>query len=360
MEEGIEEDPTLDLLEEDFRPSNCLQTFTSILDACLVTQLFLRLTLRDDNSPHFIKAFESWKQSLMYAKIHNRKEMGNLQVFQGDRQNCQHQSSSWLKSNLPAKAKHLIFQVIDKTGLWLTTTELHMADFASKFDGPNASLYRKPKPLDYSTRLPQPPKPAFRGLRQQKLIKMPLRQPATNSCKKRKSIQKANLAVKQGAHISPYTEFLMCHPSRIPRSRDPNNLKKTVASELLKDEIIVVHARNLLIVRAQVLKTDAKKDTFLKETDLSSIMANAKFFSISSIARVLKFYWFDRLESDRRVPITALLGRDIFLYQINFCVIEPHKLIAPVLVPSVYFSDGTKHEASEIQSFEDECGPPLI
>uniref|UniRef100_A0A0V0H7X3 Putative ovule protein n=1 Tax=Solanum chacoense TaxID=4108 RepID=A0A0V0H7X3_SOLCH len=47
----------------------------------------------------------------------------------------------------------------------------------------------------------------------------------------------------------PYTEFLMCHPSRIPRSRDPNNLKKTVASELLKHEIIVVHARNLLIVR---------------------------------------------------------------------------------------------------------------
>lgn len=65
---------------------------------------------------------------------------------------------------------------------------------------------------------------------------------------KSKSIQKGNLAVKRGAHISPFTEFLMCHPSRIPRSRDPNNLKKTVAFELLEDEIIVVHARNLLIV----------------------------------------------------------------------------------------------------------------
>lgn len=66
---------------------------------------------------------------------------------------------------------------------------------------------------------------------------------------KSQRIQKGNLAVQRGAHISPYTEFLMCHPSRIPRSTDPNNLKKTVASELLKDEIIAVHARNLLIVR---------------------------------------------------------------------------------------------------------------
>lgn len=38
--------------------------------------------------------------------------MGNLQVFQGDWQNCQHQGSSWLKPNLPAKAKHLMYKTL--------------------------------------------------------------------------------------------------------------------------------------------------------------------------------------------------------------------------------------------------------
>lgn len=38
----------LDLLEADFRPSDCLGLLTNSLNACLVTQLFLRLTLRVD------------------------------------------------------------------------------------------------------------------------------------------------------------------------------------------------------------------------------------------------------------------------------------------------------------------------
>ena len=48
---GCEEEPALDFPDEDLCPSDCLPRTISTLYACLVEQLFLRLTLRAEMSP---------------------------------------------------------------------------------------------------------------------------------------------------------------------------------------------------------------------------------------------------------------------------------------------------------------------